>query len=429
MKNKINGIPVIFRVAALATVCAMVLFSCASAPKQAEPVEHIKSAESVEPAQETAALLPLSAGWYQYDFEKLIKCIEDEYMFNASTGMQMVSEITWKYTGVVCRFEDGVLYDPIAGIELAIDGEGRISCAENVSIRGKLEQNGDFWWSGQQEENGRLNSLFTKGTVIALPPAVRGGREYNGVYHLTDSGSGREQLVNIADGFYTWNYLDGEEAGFTPWPTLVHPDGSIRMGMEITTVMAMGDFAQSNYSTGFSAEGTVTPGKGISMQEVSRTTGMGIDQAESPQVYAGTTIRAGEFPNEAIPADIADLVRSGRASAQAAPKPNPTYYPSWYLNLPEEPGYIYAAGEKTFDDKDTALAMASAAAAAAISEQVRVRIASSLTDISTTGNQGNTSTTEERIALESSERLRVEIVESTYNEETRTAFVLARMGE
>jgi hypothetical protein len=366
------------------------------------------------------ALLPLSTGWYQYDFERTFKGIEDEFNIMQSTGMNYVQELTWKYSGVVCRYEDGVLYDPLTEIELSIDNKGAISCAENLSIRGTLEKNGRFFWSGLKEEHGRLNSIFVKGTISPLPSSIRGGPEYNGVYRMIDTGTGREILAKIEGGFYTWHYLDEEEAGFTPWPTLIRTDGSFSFSMDLTTVMEMGE-QKMNYSTGFSSVGKVVPGQGIGMEEVARTSGMGQNQTSSPQIYAGTTIRSGEVPNEAIPADIENLVRSGRAAIKAEPKPEKAKYPAWYLNLPSKPGFIYATGEKTFDDQETAFAMAEAAAAANLADQLWVRIESSITDIS---NERGTRT-DERIRSESFQQLNYRIIEKFYNNETHTAFVLA----
>jgi hypothetical protein len=382
------------------------------------------SCVSVKGAGEKAGpLLPMKTGWYLYDFERTFKGIEDEYNMSLSTGMKIVQEITWKYTGVVCRFEDGVLYDPVTGIELSINNAGGIDCAENISIKGTLEKNGRIFWNGLKEEHGRLNSIFVKGTLRSLSAGDRGGREYNGVYHLIDTGTGREQLVNIRDGFYTWNYIDGKEAGFTPWPLLVRPDGSISCDMEITTVMEMGNLSKVNYSTGFSMEGKIVPGQGISMEEVSRTSGALQDQRDAPHIYAGTLIRSGEYPNEAIPIDIESLVKSGRAAIKTEPRPNLAKYPSWYLKLPVKPGFIYAAGEKTFAVKETAFALAEASAAANIAEQIRVHIESSITDISTNSK----TIIDERIKSEALQRVNYRIVEQFYNEETHTAFVLAEM--
>jgi hypothetical protein len=389
------------------SVLILICLSCASTEKT------VKS--------EAAAFLPLKTGWYLYDFERTFKGIEDEYNFFVNYGMKMIQELTWKYTGVVCRFEDGVLYDPVTEIELSINSDGLISCVENVSIKGKLEKDGRFFWSGLKEEHGRLNSIFVKGT---LQSPSRGGREYDGVYHMVDKGTGREQLVNVKDGFYTWNYIDEEEAGFTPWPLLVRPDGSISCGMEITTVMEMGTFSKVNFSTGFNMEGKIIPGQGISTEEVSRSAGLGNDQGNAPSVYAGTIINSGEYPNEKIPIDIESIVKSGRAAIKAEPKPTLTKYPSWYLKYPEKPGYIYAAGEKTFADKEIAFTMAEAAAAANIAEQIRMNIENSIIDSS----NNNKTITDERIKTEALERVNYKIIERLYNEETRTAFVLAEMA-
>jgi hypothetical protein len=369
----------------------------------------------------TSNMLPLQTGWYQYDFERTYKGIEDEYNFALSTGMKMVQEVTWKYTGVVCRFEDGVLYDPVTAIELSIAPDGRINCTENVSIRGTLEKNGRFFWSGLKEEHGRMNSVTVKGTLTPLPASSRGGRAYDGVYRMTDSGTGRAILARIADGFYTWRFFDDEEAGFTPWPTLIQGDGSFSFSFEITTVAEMGDFAKTNFTTGFEMRGKVTPGQGISLEEVTRSAGLGQNQTNAPQAYAGTVLRSGEIPNEAIPADIETLVGSGRAAVKAEPKPNRAQYPPWYLNVPIKAGFIYATGEKTFAVKETALAMAEAAAAANLAEQLWVRIESSITD-RTTNNQTRT---DERSKSETLQRIHYTIIEQTYNEATKTAFVLA----
>jgi hypothetical protein len=164
------------------------------------------------------------------------------------------------------------------------------------------------------------------------------------------------------------------------------------------------------------------------MEEVTRSaglanTGLGSDQGGKPQVYSGTAIRAGAFPNEAIPADIDSLVKNGRTTARAAPRPDRANYPSWYLNLPSKAGFAYAAGEKTFADKETAFAMAEAAAAATLADQIMARIQSTSTEVS--NNAGTR--IEEHIRSEALQRLSYRVVERTYNEKTSTAFVLLEM--
>lgn len=387
-------------------ILAVIFISCASAPKT------------------QTSLFPLRDGWYQYDFTRTFKGIEDEFDLKMLTGMSMTQELIWKYTGVVCRFEDGALYDPVTGIELLIDMDGNISCAENISIRGKLEQDGRFFWSGLREEHGRLNSVIVKGSLLPLPPSARGGREYNGVYQMTDTGTGKKQIVKISDGFYTWKYADesGNE-GFTPWPTLIKPDGTFSFSMDLITVMEITGAANSNYSTISAWEGKVIPGKGISMEEATRSSGAGADSGGDPQVYAGTLVRSGEYSNEEIPGSIEALVRSGRAAVKAEPKPNRAQYPSWYLRPPEKDGFISAAGEKTFNEERLALTMAEVAAASNLMEQLRVKIESEIVD----SGIKDRAIIEERIKTESIGRFSYNVTERFFNKETGTGFVLVEM--
>jgi hypothetical protein len=119
------------------------------------------------------------------------------------------------------------------------------------------------------------------------------------------------------------------------------------------------------------------------------------------------------------------MVSSGRSTARAAPRPDRANYPSWYLNLPSKAGFAYAAGEKTFDDKDTAFAMAEAAAAAALADQIMVRIQSASTEVS--NNAGTR--IEDHIRSEALQRLTYRVAERTYNEKTGTAFVLLEMAD
>jgi hypothetical protein len=360
-----------------------------------------------------------------YNFERTFKGIEDEYDFAVNYGMKMVQEITVKQEGTITRFEDGLIYDPAFQIGLSIDDQGGIRSLENPSISGTLDADGYFFWSGSLEQNGRLNAIFVKGSLKAVPRSIRGGNEFDGLYHMTDTGSGREQLVRISDGFYTWRYLEEtEEPGFTPWPTMVQPDGSFKFSMEFTTKLEMGEFSQANYTTSFLAEGQIIPGKGITMEEISRTAGLGTGGGDSsPQVYAGAMIRENVYPNEEIPADVNKTIRSGVQSARTAPKIDLTKYPPWYLNRPTKANFIYAAGSKTFSVKETAFAMAEAGAAAGIAESVRVYIESVRRE--SVGSQGER--IESLIKSESLEKLPYTVIDRIYNVETATAFVLAEL--
>jgi hypothetical protein len=420
MKTQRAAVPVL----AAGIFMALNLFSCASAaPVEEAPLPEVQEA----PRQ---SFLPLREGWYRYDFERKFKGVEDEYTFALTTGMRMVAEITLKQTGSISYCEEGILHDPVLNMDLLVDEEGRIRSPGLSSVSGRLREDGGFIWTALVEELGRLTHVTVRGRLSYLPRERRGGDEYDGVYHLIDEGTGREQLVRIEEGLYSWSYLDGEEAGFTPWPTLIEPEGSFFFGMELTTVMVMGDFSQANFSTSFETSGKVIPPgsgegpPGISLQTVSHTGGISTG-GEGPQVYGGAPVREGEFPNEKIPPGAGGVIRPKVAAAKSAPGVDWTRLPSWYRELPAKPGYIYAAGQKTFENRDTATALAEAAAAADLAVRLEARIESALDDRQ--GGAGNR--TESRFSQEAAATLKYRVAETVYDEAAGTAYVLLEYEE
>jgi hypothetical protein len=361
----------------------------------------------------------LVSGWYLYNFERTFKGVEDEYVFAQSMGMKMVQEVILKQNGSVTYCEEGVLHDPVLDMYLSVDEEGRIRGIENPGISGTLSKNGVFFWTGYTEQHGRLNHVAVKGTLIPLPPRARGDSRYDGLYHLTDTGTGREQLALVKDGLYTWSYIDGEEAGFTPWPTLIRPDGSFGFDMEWTTVQQIGE-TRADYSTGFTAEGRIEPGVGISLEILSHTAG---SIGKDLEIYTGIMARTAEFPNEQIPADIGTTLPVAVGTAKKAPPLDWSGYPAWYLNPPVKESAVFGIGQKTFSDRDTAFTMAEAAAAADIALRLRMRIESR---IEVKENELGLRA-ESIINIEAMEKVPYRVVEKVYREETETAFVLVEL--
>jgi hypothetical protein len=395
-------------------LAAVFLFSCASTPER-DILE--------QPSLPPPSLLPLVSGWYLYDFERTFKGIEDEYSFIQSTGMRMVEEITVRQRGTVTYCEDGVLHDPVLDIYLSVDEAGNIRGVTNAGISGTLSENGAFFWSGLNEQNGRLNHVAVTGSLTPLPSSVRGDGRYDGLYHLTDTGTGREQLALVKDGFYTWSYIDGEEAGFTPWPTLIRPDGSFSFDMEWTTVLEMGD-SKANYSTGFTAEGKIDPAFGMSLEILSNTAGAADGGGgERPEIYTGIMIRDAEFSNEQIPADTGAALPTAVRAAKKASAPDWSGYPSWYINPPVRESTAFGVGQKTFSSPDTAFALAEAAAAADIALQLRTRIESRIEESETESGRRADSV----INVETLEKIPYRVVERIYREDTETAFVLLEL--
>jgi hypothetical protein len=389
---------------------AVLLFSCASGPGK----------DVLEPPE--ASLLPLAPGWYLYNFERTFKGVEDEYHFAQSTGMKMVQEVTVKQNGAVTWCEDGVLHDPVLDMYLSVDGEGRIRGVDNPGVSGTLSKGGAFFWSGFTEQNGRLNHVAVRGSLIPLPPRARGDGRYDGLYHLTDTGTGRRQLALVKDGLYTWSYIDGEAAGFTPWPTLIRPDGSFSFDMEWTTVLRMGE-SRADYSTGFVAEGRIDPAVGISLEILSHTAGA-VNGGGGPEIYTGVMARTAEFPNEQIPADVGTALPAAVRAAKKAPPPDWSGYPAWYRDPPVRENALFGVGQKTFSDRDTAFAMAEAAAAADIALRIRMRIEGRIEERE---NESGLRA-ESVINIEAMEKIPYRVAERIYREDTQTAFVLLELS-
>jgi hypothetical protein len=189
--------------------------------------------------------------------------------------------------------------------------------------------------------------------------------------------------------------------------------------MEMTTVLVMGDASRADYSTGAIIKGQVGP-TGITLEELSYTSGLGAQGNVAPQIYAGTTIRDGEFSNEKIPRDAGSLIRPKVAAAKDAAPIDWSRYPTWYRSPPEKAGFMYASGEKKFQNQDTAFAMAEAAAAADIAVRLRARVTSRAAESSNTGTR-----LDSRIELEALENIPYRVVEKLYLE--GAAFVLVEL--
>jgi hypothetical protein len=229
-------------------------------------------------------------------------------------------------------------------------------------------------------------------------------------------------VARVKDGLYTWSYVDGEEADFTPWPTLIQPDGSFSFDMELTTVLKMGDF-ETNFSTGFAGQGKIDPAAGISLEFASYTAGATDMGGESPEIYTGSMIREAAIPNERLPGDIGTELPAAVKAAKSVSSRDLSAYPPWYINPPVKENTLFGAGQKTFPDRETAFAMAEAAAAASIALKIRVRVENTTEEFTNESSSRFESVTN----IESMEKIPYRITERVYREDTGTAFVLLEM--
>ncbi|MDR0999148.1 MAG: hypothetical protein LBL70_08780, partial [Treponema sp.] len=191
---------------------------------------------------------------------------------------------------------------------------------------------------------------------------------------------------------------------------------------EWTTVLEMGE-AKANFSTGFTAQGKIDPSYGISLEVLSHTAGAQDGGKESPAIYTGIMARTAEFPNEALPQDIAAALPAATGTARKAPLPDQAGYPSWYHRPPVRENALFGVGQKTFSVRDTAFAMAEAAAAADIALRLRMRIESRIEESENESGRRADSV----INIEAAEQIPYRVVERIYREETGTAFVLLEL--
>ena len=375
----------------------------------------------------------LTDGWYAYDFVREMEGIESEYQFRQQTGgMEMIQKTTLNQKGTVISCKSNSFLDPSLKIILNVDATGGLSCDSNPTISGTLDKKGAFQWSGSID-NGQLWQISVSGTITPITEKMRAGPGFNGLWHMCDtSGQGREMLVRIQDGFYTWNYLTYEEGDelFEPWPTRIAPDGAFSSEMEMTTVLDMAGITQANYSTTYTMEGNVTPGEGISLQELTSTAGTGESTAkENPAVYSGVNVYTGEFPNEQIPSSAAILLAEKVETAQNTVSAHPDNSPDWYRSPPKKTGYLIAVGEKTFPDKATALALAEAVAAADLAARIRTEVKSTHLVHETASSDGSKTSLETLFSGQSALDIPYTVVHSDYNTETGTAWILVELSK
>ena len=398
-------------------ICSLILIllsgfiSCSSQPDLQEP-----------PIPAQPDFLPLADGWYSYDFMRTYRGIENEYSFFQSTGMRLFQELTWKQKGTITYAEGGIFRDPLLDIIFTTDAKGSLRALNNPTITGKINNDGSFFWSGRVDQYETLNNVFVEGVLTFIPREMRADNQYDGLYHIINSATGRQQLCRVSDGFYTWIYVDKKEGDLLePLPLMVTQDGTFSFSLEVTNILEMGETASTNNSVESRIEGQIIPGNSLQVQEITKSsTKSGDTNYQTPTIYGGIIIREGLYPNEAIPADVKDTIQRPVHQYKTAERFNSSSYPEWYFNPPVKPGFVYATGEKTFNDRETALTLATVIAAADIAVQMKVILKSELMNIQNNFGQN----TDHRLSLESIEQLNYRVVEQLYDSEKSTAFVL-----
>jgi hypothetical protein len=364
--------------------------------------------------------LPPAEGWYLYDFDQLLKSIENEYSY-AQEGIALKSEVTKKQRGTIAWCEDGIIYDPVLEIALSVDSTGNIHSPENATVKGLLKADGSFYWTGMVDQSGGLTHATVTGKLGAITSEMRAGKEFDGLFLLTDNGTGRKQIARVQDGFYTWRYDDDEEVLLTPWPMLIRPDGTFDSSLEMIVVMEIGGYGGTNFGNAVSTAGCIIPGEGISLEVSVISSGLiGTESAPDVQIYGGVQIYNNEVPNDAIPQGVDTLIKVKAVEIKKQSAADTSTYPVWYIQPPSKQNFIYASGYSRFENEKIALDLAEAAAAAEISAQIKVRVQSETLETST----GNNTRIDSRLKTETTEKIVYKVLKRMYRAGTGEAFVL-----
>ncbi|MFP3042555.1 hypothetical protein LQZ19_12130 [Treponema primitia] len=406
----------------IALTAGILLCFCTSSPAKAAVEE--KQQTFLPPAvvveEKQKIFLPPADGWYLYDFDQLLKNLESEYTY-AQAGITLKSEVIKKQRGTIAWCEDGVVYDPVLETALSVDSTGNIHSPENATVKGLLKADGSFYWTGMIDQPGGLTHTTVTGKLTAITNEIRAGKEFDGLFLLTDNGTGRKQVARAQDGFYTWRYDDDEEVSVTPWPMLIHPDGTLDFSLEMIVVMELGGYGGTNFGNTVSTAGRIIPGEGISMEISVVSSGL-VDTESVPdvQAYGKVQLYNSEVPNDAIPQGVDTLIKAKAVEIKKRPAADISAYPGWYIQPPSKQDFIYASGYSRFENEKVALDLAEAAAAAEISAQIKIRVQSETLEITT----DDKTRIDSKLQTETTEKIVYKVLERVYRSETGEAFAL-----
>lgn len=372
----------------------------------------------------------LQDGIYSYDYERFVDCIEITAQYK-SFGMEAWQTISKKSWGNAVYVEDGSFVEPETRILVSISDTGKISSPDNPSVNGKIRRNGKFFFQGYYEENAQMLKFAISGNLVFSKDGARASKEYDGNFTLVDNGTQRKQKVRIEKGLYLWNYEDKQEDDFETWPVIVDADGKIDSGFEMTVRSGVKGLSDMVSSTSQQSLGTVTPDGSISLRTLTNTAGSGQSVASDTINYTG--MRGTENLNKITKdedqvSDIKKAYKKQRTKKSSGPKANP---PEWYSDFIEnDEFFIYGTAQKTNDDRATALKVAELTAASQImmnlSHEANVRVES---EKKGSQDENSKQKIESRMfmIMDSFSNINIpySVKESFYDEETKTAYVVA----
>lgn len=371
-------------------------------------------------------------GIYSYDFERSVDCVEVTAMYKAY-GLDAYQTIQKRSYGNAVLMQDRSFVEPETRILISISPIGEVYSPQNPTINGKYKRNGDFFLQGYYEENSQISKITISGKLFFTQDSERASKDYNGDFILTDNGTERKQKVKIENGLYLWEYEEKNDDDFTTWPVIVSADGTIRCGYDMTVRSGIKNQSDMLVSSSNKSLGNVSKDGRIIIRTITNNYGSGQSGEEKKIDFSG--LRGSEnlsqiSKEKAEESKIRKALTKTSKKRQIEIKENP---PEWYSDfIPNDENYLYGSARKSHADKEIALKIAELTAVSQIkSSLVQNVVTYTQTEKALSMDNENNTKSDSKFfrAVEtfSSIQIPYKIMNSFYDENTHTAYLVARL--
>lgn len=364
-------------------------------------------------------------GMYWYENE--LFCEQEDYeSLYAQPGLTNDYEYRIIFTGFAVLVEDNKFIIPNENITIEIDRNGNMSSPDCSDLEGRINSNGEYYWSGTFYRNYEgieySEYLENSGNLVLVTNNDISGRSLNGDYLLTEKEYFTPIVVNIKDGVLRQFPVENkpnniDEAG----GIIVRADGSFYQRMHIINRIRM-DI--SGYE--FISDSTVTTiwegrvmESGLVFNFIRRNAaGYDTNAMEERHVASGVLVSGLNIAEDGVVSDLPNY-----------DVPDLSNMPSWYLSPNASNDERTDTGLFIDEDEDFALRFAEITASGNLAFQIQSYVRSSLSDYISESDDDAKVRLSEAVDQMSSLIFPVTVVNSYYNDESNTAYVQVIVSE
>lgn len=308
----------------------------------------------------------LKDGVYSFDYERVLVSLDVAEMYKAY-GINARQDVSKIATGAAVLVEDSTFVDPESGLIVKVEAGGKITSPDNESIQGEYKRNGNICFFGTYFENNQTIQIVLQGTLRASKNTERAGDIFNGEYHATDPGTGKNQTIWIENGLYMWKYDDAGDDDFSGWPMIVGPDGNFNYVSEYTTRAVMYGLSETYITTKTHTTGKFEPDGSLQLKILTVNSGTGQQENEIPLVYSAVKateiVKTGNAPVYRAMSSQGNKNRRAKNAVVQGVYPEEGIIPVWFTEkIVKEGDYIIACGKKQSYEPETAGKLAEAVA-------------------------------------------------------------------